>query len=389
MPLKGKLMAKFKHHDLKLLIPSYDSKLTDMVIELDYLRKKTFVGTTHPDVFTQLKDIFHMMESIGSARIEGNRTTIAEYIEFKMDHESTVSQSVQEILNMERAIKYVDDVIDTTPINDELIHALHGMTVTGLTAPPYGEGDVTPGKYRDHNVSITHATHKPCAFGTIPGYMQELFQFINEQHPPKYDLIKTAIAHHRFAWIHPYGNGNGRTVRLFTYAMLVKQNFNIKQTHILNPTAVFCNNRIKYYEYLSKADTGTTVGIQAWCEYVLDGLRDELTKIDQLLEYDFLKRMILLPAVEYALQQRTITENEAKVLKKVVEVQELLAHHLKDVFPKKNAPKISKLIADLKAKNMLRPITGSVRKYVLSFDNSFLLRGIIRMLDKKGFLPNM
>ena len=44
---------------------------------------------------------------------------------------------------------------------------------------------------------------------------------------PKYDLLKVAIAHHRFVWVHPFSNGNGRTVRLFTYAMLVKLGFNV------------------------------------------------------------------------------------------------------------------------------------------------------------------
>ena len=40
-----------------------------------------------------------------------------------------------------------------------------------------------------------------------------------------FDLIKVAIAHHRFVWIHPFGNGNGRVVRLLTYALLIKYGF--------------------------------------------------------------------------------------------------------------------------------------------------------------------
>ena len=52
--------------------------------------------------------------------------------------------------------------------------------------------------------------------------MQELIDFVNKEDTPKYDLLKIAIAHHRFVWIHPFENGNGRVVRLFTYALLLK-----------------------------------------------------------------------------------------------------------------------------------------------------------------------
>lgn len=58
--------------------------------------------------------------------------------------------------------------------------------------------------------------------------MQELTAFINAADPPKYDLIKVALAHHRFGWIHPFGNGNGRVVRLLTYSLLINYGFNVQ-----------------------------------------------------------------------------------------------------------------------------------------------------------------
>ena len=108
--------------------------------------------------------------------------------------------------------------------------------------------------------------------------MSELFDFVNNEDGPKYDLLKTAIAHHRLVWIHPFGNGNGRTVRLFTYTMLVKLGFNVNVGRIINPTAVFCCNRDDYYNKLSEADKGTDKGILTWAEYVLKGLKEELEK---------------------------------------------------------------------------------------------------------------
>ena len=90
------------------------------------------------------------------------------------------------------------------------------MVVSDLKTPPIGEGDPTPGIYRYKNVRIAKANFVPPDFNQVDSYMNELFEFINRTDLPKYDLLKTAIAHHRFVWIHPFSNGNGRTVRLFT-----------------------------------------------------------------------------------------------------------------------------------------------------------------------------
>ena len=43
--------AVFKHYNLKLVEPTFDSTLTDLIIELDHLRKKQLGGSTHPKVF--------------------------------------------------------------------------------------------------------------------------------------------------------------------------------------------------------------------------------------------------------------------------------------------------------------------------------------------------
>ncbi len=174
--------------------------------------------------------------------------------------------------------------------------------------------------------------------------MIELLDFIERKDSPKYDLLKAAIAHHRFVWIHPFGNGNGRTVRLFTYAMLVKTGFNVNVGRIINPTAVFCSNRNDYYEKLSKADLGTEEGILEWCEYVLLGLKEEIEKIDKLSDYDYLKKEILLPSITHSLERKYITDVESKILKKVIEHQVIQASDLKDIFSGKVSAEISRQI---------------------------------------------
>lgn len=379
--------VKFIHYDLKLVEPSFGSTLTDLIIELDYLRKKQLEGSTHPKVFFQLKHIFHTLESIGSARIEGNNTTIAEYIETKLTETKKVPPSIKEIQNIEKAMAFIEQNVNDCPINRAFLSEMHKMIVDGLLPPPEGEGDATPGEYRKRNLKINKSSHIPPDWLNVDDYMNELIDFVNREESPKYDLLKAAIAHHRFVWIHPYGNGNGRTVRLFTYAMLIKTGFNVNVGRIINPTAVFCSNRNDYYQFLSEADKGTDEGIMAWVEYVLKGLKDEIEKIDKLSDYTFLRKEILLPAISHALERKYITDVESKILKKVIDLQLIQAADVKEFFVGKANAEVSRQIKRLIDKKMISPEKDGTRKYILRFDNSYLLRSIIKSLGDKGFLP--
>lgn len=377
-----------KEYELKLVEPEFGSSLTRLILELDHLRKKRLGGSTHPQVFFQLKHIFHTLESIGSARIEGNNTTIAEYIETKLEeNESPKEQGILEIQNIEKAMAFIEENVEGYNINRMFVSEMHKRIVDGLIPPPDGEGDHTPGYYRNTNVKIAKSDHVPPDWSRIDEFMGELFEFISKEDEPQYDLLKVAIAHHRFVWAHPFGNGNGRTVRLFTYAMLVKLGFNVNVGRILNPTAVFCSNRDDYYKYLSAADDGSKEGLLSWCEYVLSGLRDEIEKIDSLLDYEYLKSEILIPTINYSVEREFITELESKILKKVIEKQKIQAGDLKEIFKGKVSAEISRQIRRLIDKKMLIPIKEGKRTYVLRFDNNYLLRGVINSLGEKGFLP--
>ncbi len=379
--------AKFLHFDLKLLEPAFGSELTDLIIDLNYLRRKPLAGSTHPQVFFQLKHIFHTLESIGSARIEGNNTTIAEYIETKLHETKIVSPGIKEIQNIEKAMVFIEDNVNHHPINKAFVSEMHKMIVEGLLPSPDGEGDQMPGEYRKTNLKINKSSHKPPEFLQVADYMQELLDFVNKNDGQKYDLLKAAIAHHRFVWIHPFGNGNGRTVRLFTYAMLVKTGFNVNVGRIINPTAVFCSNRNDYYANLSKADKGTDEGVLEWSKYVLNGLKEEIEKIDKLTDYNFLKKEILLPTISHSLERKYITDVEAKILRKVIEKQVVQAGDLKEFFVGKHSAEVSRQIRNLINKKMLVPENEGTRKYILRFDNNYLLRGVIKALGEKGFLP--
>lgn len=375
----------------KLKLPDIDFNMpiTDLVIELEKLRYKILEGTTHPLVFNQMKNIFHMLESIGSTRIEGNNTTIMDYVEttkISNTNEPERNEQIKEITNIEAATSYIERVIDTTPISIHFIKELHSLTVESLSANK--EGCRRKGDFRGSNVKISGSSHVPPDFIDVDPLMRELVDFLNEDTPPKYDLLKICVAHHRFVWIHPFENGNGRVVRLFTYALLLKNVFKSKQ-RIINPTAVFCSDRSDYYKKLSLADTYTNEGMIEWCEYVLHGLKSEIEKIDKLMNYSYLKDMILIPAMSDALSKKYITDDEYEILRLAINshTQEIQAGDIKKIYNKKSASDISRKIKSLIEKRMLMPVADRARKYVVSFANNYLLRSILKELDENGFLP--
>lgn len=375
---------RFVHTPLQLITLSFDSPLTDVVIELDHLRRLRLSGDTPLAVFMQLKQIFHTLESLGSARIEGNHTTLADYIESKIEAPARLSDQIKEVANIEKAMDYIEESIQAGGhITEQFIRELHQLTVTDLER----EGDRHPGMYRPDIVQIGGAAHLPPDAGLIPAYMQELTDFINRDDAPKYDLLKMALAHHRFLWIHPFGNGNGRTVRLLSYAMLIKYGFNVKAGgRVLNPTAVFCNDRNAYYENLAKADTGTEQGLTAWCLYVLSGMRDELNKVDRITRYDYLRDHILRPAVAHGRDRKWLTDAEVSVLNMAIGKGEFRAADIDGVLPTLTTRQRTYLITKLNDQKMICPVRDGARSYTISFTNSYLLRSVIHALEKEGFV---
>lgn len=379
-------MAPFVHHDLRLLAPVFSSPLVDVLTDLEHLRRLEMRGSTPLPVFLQLKKVFHLLESLASARIEGNHTTLADYIETKVTAPvGTPSDTLREIENIEAAMRHLEETVQPhEPISEHLIRSLHAVTVEGLER----EGDRTPGAYRNGAVKIAQAEHQPPDAIQVPAYMQELVDFVNRADAPKYDLMKVALAHHRFAWIHPFGNGNGRLVRLLTYALLVKYGFRVSAMgRLLNPAAVFCSDRNHYYSMLAEADKGTDTALEAWCTYVLTGVRDELRKVDQLADYRHLQSRVLMPALAFARQRQLVTAQEEAVLAATIKAGAVKAGDLAAAMPGLNATQRTYQVKKLVDSGMLRPVKPGARQYSIGFANNALLRGVIRALTDQGFIP--
>ncbi|MGN0916051.1 MAG: Fic family protein, partial [Succinivibrio sp.] len=176
-------------------------------------------------------------------------------------------------------------------------------------------------------------------------------------------------------------------VRLLTYAMLLKYGFNVGDYgRLINPTAIFCCDRDKYYEMLTKADSGTEKGMYEWCLYVLKGLLYERKKLDILLRYNSVKEKILLPSLEAALKASQISFEEYETLKLATNEGEIEA---KDIIRKFNikANRASYFIKNMREKKLIFPREEGKRSYILNLSAQPLMMGIIKSLEKVDLIP--
>jgi Fic family protein len=80
---------------------------------------------------------------------------------------------------------------------------------------------VVPGEYRTGPVDV--GLHDPPNHATVPEFMRRFTEAYRTDRLSKpRQLMSVAAAHHRFAWIHPFADGNGRVARLMSHAMFLR-----------------------------------------------------------------------------------------------------------------------------------------------------------------------
>jgi Fic family protein len=80
---------------------------------------------------------------------------------------------------------------------------------------------VVPGVLREGEVAV--GNHLPPAAEALPRFLARFDDAYNSKHLSKMrQVVAIAAAHHRFLWIHPFYDGNGRVARLMSHAMLTR-----------------------------------------------------------------------------------------------------------------------------------------------------------------------
>lgn len=365
--------------------PKFDSDLTKTILELEHLKNRPLKNTTNESIFLQLKSLLHAVEAVTSARIEGNHTTIASYIEKRDDDSHKNDEQIIEISNLIDGLDFIDKYVIEEPISADFIKELHRIVVGGLTH----EGDKRAGAWRNEPRYIANAKHQPPEPYDVPDLMRELINYINSNEGEQYDLLKIAIANHRFVWIHPFGNGNGRTDRLMTYALLCKKGYIApNKMRLFNPTAIFAGDRNKYYDMLALADDYKDEHILKWCEYFLSGVRDEIKKSESLADTEFVNKKILLPSVDRMEKAGVVSKLESNILGRAIRLGVIKAGDIKDLWNRDvTSVAIAQQIKKLRDRNLIKATHESGREYEISFENSELTRVTLEQMDLAGLLP--
>ena len=361
-----------------------------MIVGLEHQRYRNVRGSTPPWLFFDLKEIMHRLESLTSARIEGNRTTLLSVVENVISGaQPTADENLLELRNIEEAIELIEkNVTEDFKFDRAFISELHRITTSNLVR----EGSKTPGQYRQFDVKIKGAKHTPPAHILVNELMDELLISVNEQSDSQQHLLRVSVVHHRMAAIHPFDNGNGRTVRLLTYAMLTKYGFiDKKGFRLLNPSAVFCIDRQKYYDMLECADNGGESGLLDWCEFMITGLKTELEKVDMLLDRKFAEPNIMIPALNLALEKKQISPLEYDILRIAMKKNIFQAKDVRSLFgpTESNRIRMSRTLKRMREQKLIEIHPDYKLKYYIKFANNYLLRGVVEQMANHNLLPVM
>lgn len=362
-----------------------DSPLAKTIVELEALKNSPSVATTAEGMFLQLKGLLHAVEAVASARIEGNHTTIASYLEKRNLPAYETDEQIIEIANLDNALNFIDQNITKYPVDLDFIRELHRVVVNGLIR----EGDSRAGAWRDHLVKISNSEHQPPEPYDVADYMRELVEYIDTDTDSHLDLVRIAIANHRFVWIHPFGNGNGRTDRLLTYALLCKRGYIVpSKMRMFNPTAVFAGDREKYYDMLSLADDNTDEHLLDWCSYFLDGILAEVRKNEKLADQKFVADELILPAVDAIFRAGFLSETDTGILRRAAKLGTFKSSDIENLW-KDGASRvtIAKHLGRLKDNGFIRALREGGREYEICFENNQLTRMVLEQMDKAGLLP--
>ncbi len=194
----------------------------------------------------KLKDYFDVEWTYNSNAIEGSTLSLRE-TDIVLHYGLTVGgKSLREHLeaiNHKQAIDFVESLTRSdTSILEFHIRQIHALILKGID-------DEEAGRYRRGQVRIGGSSLVPPEPIAVPGLMQQLIGWLQNEGQLEVAVVRSTLAHLRLVQIHPFVDGNGRTARLLMNLLLMREGY--------PPAVIRSDDRLEYYAALDQADKGT------------------------------------------------------------------------------------------------------------------------------------
>ncbi|MEI6608653.1 MAG: Fic family protein [Deltaproteobacteria bacterium] len=226
--------------------------------------------------------------------IEGN--TLSEEEIIKIDEGGKLPPSKEylqtEVQNVINALNQIrsEVIIDGKDhlITPELIKTFHFNIGKNL-------GDhlkAAPGQFRISGHDVVVGSYKPpLGKDVLPliiqlcDWLKEIFHYEDGKQNFTEQVLQAIVCHVYIAWIHPFGDGNGRTARLIEFYLLLRAGLPDIASHILSNH--YNNTREEYYRQLERA--GKERNLSGFIAYALLGFRDGLNEVLDIVQINVLK----------------------------------------------------------------------------------------------------
>ncbi|WP_345193108.1 Fic family protein [Algibacter agarivorans] len=193
----------------------------------------------------KIKEALSIEWTYNSNSIEGNTLSLRETQMVLQEGVTIKGKSLREHFeakNHEYAIDYLYTLLhDNYILNSKDILSLHGLVLRSIE-------DDFAGRLRNGGVRILGANFVPPNARKVSQLLDDLVNFVVTNPLGLNSIELAAFFHHKFVYIHPFFDGNGRTVRLAMNLILMKQGF--------PPAIILKNDRKKYYDALNQANKG-------------------------------------------------------------------------------------------------------------------------------------
>ncbi|ANQ85466.1 Fic family protein [Azoarcus olearius] len=268
-------------------------------------------AAAHSDTLASLRELVREMNSYYSNRIEGQSTHPAN-ISRALRHNFSDKPDIARLqrlavahIEAERTLeasleRRAGSTLDTPPpLSSAFIQQAHAALYGRLLPDDRVAGSglpIEPGAWRAVQVAV--GRHEPPPPTALPAFLARFDQVYGRRHLLDDQLLVTAAAHQRMAWIHPFPDGNGRACRLQTHCAL----WPLSQG-LWSVSRGLARRRDEYYARLDAADAprqGDLDGrgnlsekaLHEWCEWFIGVCEDQVDFMTRMFHLDGMKTRI-------------------------------------------------------------------------------------------------